>query len=103
MEPLETTKRLLVCSYLLLIEVFCLGFEPVTKENANTLLDLSVSVLTRQSDCSRPISVDSPDDVFKNILSSITSIMTDRAAVMKPFVRKMQDYLESELGGKCPA
>ena len=63
------------------------------------MLDLSVSVLTRQSDCSRPISVDSPDDVFKNILSSITSIMTDRAAVMKPFVRKMQDYLESEHGG----
>ena len=47
---------------------FYLDFEPVSKEDANTLLDLFISVLAKLSDCSGPITVDSPDDVFKNIL-----------------------------------
>ena len=38
------------------------------------------------------------DQIFQSLLSKLTSIMPDRAAVMKSFDQELENFLQSELG-----
>ena len=76
-----------------------LGFVQVESENASTLLDITTGVLDELSAVYCWKDEDKEKDaVFSELLKSITSLMSDRAAVMKSFNSKLLDYKQAQLG-----
>ncbi|GFR74879.1 hypothetical protein ElyMa_000440800 [Elysia marginata] len=80
-------------------ETFYLGYVPVACENANTLLDLSLSVLQQLYVTYSDFSFIDTHELMKTVLSKITSLMTDRAAAMKSYGRLFEEHVKSEIGG----
>ena len=74
-----------------------LGFTTVATENADTLLDVTVQLLRELTDVYCTDDADK-EETFKALLSKMTSLMSDRAAVMKSYDSKIKEFIESELG-----
>lgn len=64
-----------------------LGFTPVATEDTSTLVDVTIQMLEEISDI---YSGEDAQQMFVQMLVSLTSIMSDRAAVMKSFARSLQ-------------
>ena len=75
-----------------------LGFTLVASEDANTLLDVTINLFRKISQCHSGFSNQDTSSTLKNLLRKIKSTMTDRASAMKLFDKKLQDFLRSELG-----
>ena len=74
-------------------KMLSLGFDPVARENVQTVLDLTVNKLSELA------LLYSPDDSahqLKNMLRNMVGIMTDRANTMKAFDRQL-DSLRTEV------
>lgn len=76
-----------------------LGFSTVATEDAQTLLDTAVQLLQEISDiyCCDNDDADH-DEVFNQLISKLSSTMSDRAAVMKSFDKKLLEFISSTLG-----
>ena len=72
-----------------------LGFTTVATENADTLLDITVQLLRELTDVYCTDDADK-EETFKALLSKMTFLMSDRAAVMKSYNSKVKDFIESE-------
>lgn len=59
-----------------------LGFSTVAAEDASTVLDVTVD-LREMTDLNCEEKEEDKDHMFRTLLSKLTSVMTDRAAVMK--------------------
>ena len=80
-------------------ETFSLGFTTVATEDSSTLLDVTVQWLQEIKDIyGADKSEEERDQIFQSLLSKLTSVMTDRAAVIKGFDQKLKTFLHSELG-----
>ena len=79
-------------------ETFYLGYAPVASENANTLLDLSLSLLHQLSVTYSNFAFVDTQELMKTVLSTITSLMTDRASAMKSYGRLFEEHVKSEVG-----
>ena len=80
-------------------ETLSLGLATVATEDASTLLEITVQLLEEITDIySSDKSEDEKNQVFHSLLSNLTSVMSDRASVMKCFDRKLEHFLQSELG-----
>ena len=75
-----------------------LGFSTVAAEDAATVLDVTVDLLRETTDLYCEEKEEDKDHMFRTLLSKLTSVMTDRAAVMKSFDDKLLSFLQSELG-----
>lgn len=75
-----------------------LGFSTVAAEDAATVLDVTVDLLGETTDLYCEEKEEDKDHMFRTLLSKLTSVMTDRAAVMKSFDDKLLSFLQSELG-----
>ena len=75
-----------------------LGFCTLASEDACTVLEVTVSILREVADLYCTDRDEDQDHFFKTLLSKLTSVMTDRAAVMKSFDEKLLAFLQSELG-----
>ena len=78
-------------------ETLSLGFMTVATEDAATLLDVAVHLLEeiQQVYCFEK-SEEEKSLIFSSLLSKLT--MTDRAAVMKCYDKKLKEFLKSQLG-----
>ena len=79
-----------------------LGFTEIASENADTLLDVSISLL--KDLCETYCSVDDTlvlDSLFREMLVKLKCLMSDRAAVMKLFDKKMAAFKNQFLGEDC--
>ena len=80
-------------------ETLSLGYQSVATEDSATLLDVTITLLEEIHQLySLDMSPQEQDEIFRELLSKITSTMTDRAAVMKAFDKKLEDYLKTTLG-----
>ena len=76
-----------------------LGFVQVESENASTLLEITTGVLNELSAVYCWKDEDKEKDAaFSELLKSISSLMSDRAAVMKSFNSKLLDYKQAQPG-----
>ena len=75
-----------------------LGFSTLATEDASTVLDVTVDLLKETTDLYCEGKEEDKDHTFRTLLSKLTSVMTDRAAVMKSFDEKLLSFLQSELG-----
>ena len=76
-----------------------LGLATVATEDASTLHEVTVHLLEEITDIySSDKSEDEKNQVFHSLLSNLTNVMSDRASVMKCFDRKLEHFLQSELG-----
>ena len=73
-----------------------LGFTTVATENADTK-DTTVQLLRELTDVYCTDDADK-EETFKALFGKMTSFMSDRAAVMKSYNSKIEDFIESELG-----
>lgn len=71
-----------------------LGFSTVAAEDASTVLDVTVD-LREMTDLNCEEKEEDKDHMFRTLLSKLTSVMTDRAAVMKRFDDKLLSFLQS--------
>ena len=71
----------------------------VATEDAATLLDVAVHLLEeiQQVYCFEK-SEEEKSLIFSSLLSKLTITMTDRAAVMKCYDKKLEEFLKSQLG-----
>ncbi|GFO43030.1 hypothetical protein PoB_006953500 [Plakobranchus ocellatus] len=76
-------------------KVLSLGFVDVPCEDASTLLDVTVAVLSELGDVYDP---DNRETIFKEILIKLHSTMTDRASAMKKFSSSLNMYKQDKLG-----
>ncbi|GFR61946.1 hypothetical protein ElyMa_000117500 [Elysia marginata] len=76
-------------------KVLSLGFVDVPCEDAATLLDVTVAVLTELGDIYDP---ENRDKVFQEILGKMHSTMTDRASAMKKFASSLESIKKEKLG-----
>lgn len=76
-----------------------LGFSTVATEDAQTLLGTAVQLLQEISDifCSDNDDADS-GEVFNQLISKLSSTMSDGAAVVKSFDKKLQEFISTKLG-----
>ena len=79
-------------------KTFYLGYAPVASENANTLLDLSLSLLHQLSVTYSNFAFVDTQELMKTVLSTITSLMTDRASAMKSYGRLFEEHVKKEVG-----
>lgn len=82
-------------------ETLNLGYTTVATEDSATLLDITIQLWEEMNEVYSPVtdmSAEEKDQAFKDLLSKITSTMTDRAAVMKAFDKKLLDFMQSQLG-----
>ena len=79
-------------------DTLSLGFSTLAAEDATSALDLTVNLLQEITDLYCEETEEEQGHVFKTLLSKLTSVMTDRAAVMKSFDEKFLTFLQSELG-----
>ena len=63
-----------------------------------TLVEVTLDVFKTMVESYLDVSNVSADVLMKKILSKVTSTMTDRAATMKLYSRKLHDHLKKELG-----
>ncbi|XP_012946168.1 uncharacterized protein LOC101863077 [Aplysia californica] len=79
-----------------------LGFQEVASETADTLLEKSICLINELCDvyCSQNETV-LRDSLFKEILSKMKCLMSDRASVMKLFDKKLANYKKEVLGTDC--
>ena len=75
-----------------------LGLTLVASEDANTLLDVRINLFRKISQCHSGFSNQDTSSTLKNLLRKIKPTMTDTASAMKSFDRKLQDFLNGELG-----
>ena len=75
-------------------ETLRLGFTTVATEDAGKLLDVEE---IQQVYCFEK-SEEEKSLIFSSLLSKLTSTMTHRAAVMKCYDKKLEEYLRSQLG-----
>ena len=71
-----------------------LGCSTVAAEDASTVLDVTVD-LREMTDLNCEEKEEDKDHMFRTLLSKLTSVMTDRAAVMKRFDDKLLGFLQS--------
>ena len=71
-----------------------LGFDPVAHETAQTLLDLALSKLLELAQLHSP---EDAEQQLRNMLSNLVGVMSDRAATMKAFSKRLQDHIQLEL------
>ena len=69
-----------------------LGFSEVATEDSETLLITTINLLDELSDLYCHVSPQEKDQVFKSLLEKITSLMSDRAAVMQCYNKKFNVY-----------
>ena len=75
-------------------ETLSLGFTTVATEDSSTLLDVTVQLLQEIKDIyGADKSEEERDQIFQSLLSKLTSVMTERAAVMKSFDQKLKTFL----------
>ena len=79
-------------------EELSLGFQLVAQEDACTLLDISIANLDQLAEIYSKHEETEKSEVFRIILGKITSLMSDRAAVMKKFDREFETFMKTELG-----
>lgn len=79
-------------------ETLSLGFYIVPTEDAATLLDLTVAELGQLSELYSEYRTEDQEDIFRQILQKVTSLMSDRAAVMKKFNADFLSFLRSQIG-----
>ena len=81
-------------------EQLSLGMVTVACEDAATLLDVTVSLLQEVKDlyCGWKGATEEGEEVFRELMARLTSVMTDRAATMKKFDAQLLDFLGSTLG-----
>ena len=76
-----------------------LGFVGVDTENSSTLLELTIDLLDELSEiyCLHS-EEEEKETIFKGVLEKVTSVMSDRASVMKSYNEKLLQYKKTELG-----
>ena len=79
-------------------ETFYLGYIPVATKNASTLLEITSNIIQKLSETYYMMSNVDLKKVTFDLLSKITSVMTDRAAGMKCLDRIFADFIRTELG-----
>ena len=72
-------------------KVMSLGFIEVVSDNADTLLEKTVELFKELSEVYSE-DVEEREKVFKEILCKMKCVMSDRAAVMKLFDRKLEEF-----------
>ena len=75
-------------------ETLSLGFTSVASEDTSTLVDVAVSTLKEISD----IYDCNSESAFKDIMSHLVGLMSDRASVMKSFDKALEKERQSILG-----
>lgn len=102
MEHQWTTKRLINHQVTIgdgnKTNTFYLGFTIFATEDANTVLDITISLLRRVVKCYCDFSESDQNEIFMRLLKKIKATMTDRAATMKSFSQKFQEFISSEMG-----
>ncbi|XP_070191321.1 uncharacterized protein [Littorina saxatilis] len=80
-----------------------LGFVPVDSETSSNLLDLTLDMLQELS-CIYCWQHDEEEKekIFKDMLTRLSSVMSDRAAVMKKFNELLLEYKMNQLGQEHP-
>ena len=78
-------------------KVMSLGFTEVVSDNADTLLEKTVELFKELSEVYSE-DVEEREKVFKEILCRMKCIMSDRAAVMKLFDRKLEEFKKQTIG-----
>ena len=79
-------------------ETISLGYQTVASEDASTLLEMTVAQLDQLSEMYSEYSESHRETIFKQLLRKITSLMSDRAAVMKRFNSELHGFVETQLG-----
>ena len=81
-------------------ERLSLGMVTVAKEDSATLLEITVSLLQeiQQLYSGWRNTEEDGNEVFRQMLSRLTSVMTDRAALNKKFDKELKKFLITELG-----
>ena len=74
-----------------------LGFSEVATEDSETLLATTINLLDELSDLYCHVSPQEKDQVFKSRLEKINSLMSDRAAVMQCYNKKINVYKRTAL------
>ena len=77
---------------------FFLGFTIVATEDANTVFDVTINILRRIVTTYCDFKEKDQNEIFVQFLKKIRATMTDRAAVMKCFSKKFEEFLSSEIG-----
>ena len=75
-----------------------LGHRTVAAEDAVTLLDITIKQLEEMSDLYADATDQDKDTIYKSLLTKLTSLMSDRAAVMKKFNRDFHAFVQTQLG-----
>ena len=82
-------------------ETLDLGYQLVATEDAATLLDVTVNLLNEIHELytyDLEMTEEEKENIFKQLLTKITSTMTDRVAVMKSYDKKLEEFLKSQVG-----
>lgn len=79
-------------------DTLTLGFKTVACENSKTLLEVASSQLDELATLYAEYKEKDRDEIFKEILVKITSLMSDRASVMKKFNEEFLSFIKSEVG-----
>ena len=79
--------------------ILSLGLTTVATEDSATLLDITVQLLQVIHDiCCIDKSEEDRNQIVQSLLSKLTTVKTDRAAVMKSFDQKLENVLQTRLG-----
>ena len=79
-------------------QTLSLGFKTVASEDAITLLEVTFQQLDEMIILYAKHKGEVQNEVFKELISKLTSLMSDRAAVRKRFHKDLADFIQSELG-----
>ena len=75
-----------------------LDFTPVATEDSDTILDVTIALLKKVCKCYSDLTTENTDQIFLKFLRKISRTTSDRAATMKCFDSKLENFLKSELG-----
>ena len=74
-----------------------LGFSEVATEDSDILLSTTLNLFEELSDLYCQITEQERGDIFKRLLEAVTSLMSDRAAVMQCYNKKFDPYRRTAL------
>ena len=77
-------------------ETLHLGYQPVGTEDASTVLDLTVDLLKNVSHAYGDMSSLTCEELLDKVKPKVTSTVTDRAATMKSFGKKLEEHFREE-------
>ncbi|GFR79596.1 hypothetical protein ElyMa_004024700 [Elysia marginata] len=80
-----------------------IGFTEIATDDAKTLLEQTLEMLDELSSIYCQTEKALKDDVFKELITKMKCLMSDRAAVNKLFNKKMAEFRQDYLGNETPA